>query len=365
MLIHALLPMLAAAPMPAQANDQAFFAILAETKMMRMAGLPLMKDMPDLPPGFKMPAGMEMMTGQASRLLNIRLWSPTIAPKEAFATVKPPAGLKQGAQLNLELYRPTAAEPGKRKGDMFDPDSVSDFTIKIYWGSSETVREGQPKVIEWKGLAADQKAAMRQMARDAQAESEYFYKPDWTTAFWPTKKQPGKIDAAASLVGTYALTTNYTGNVSIDAPDNVNFLAPYEVTRPNLEEKIDLTKALRFEWKQIPFNLGQSASIIAMEGKNTIIMWSSSEVFVEGLMGDMGFLQMSEVRDYVERTMFMTGDRTAVDVPAGIFKEADFVSMNMVGYGPGAALDQVQPLPRIQAKSTLMIMLGGKKMKGF
>ncbi|MCC7435592.1 MAG: hypothetical protein IT363_12975 [Methanoregulaceae archaeon] len=364
-MIHVLLPLLASAPIADQANDQAFFAILAETKMMRMAGVELMRDIPDLPPGFKMPAGMEMMTGKPSRILNMRLWSPSIAPKEAFAYVEPPAGLKQGKKLDLELYRPTAAEPGKRKGDVFDPDATPEFTIKMYWGSSETVREGQPRVIEWKGLTAEQKAAMRQMARDAQAESDYFYKPDWTTAFWPTKKQPGQIDAAASLVGTYTLTTNYCGNVAIDAPQNVNFLAPYEITAPDLEKKVDLTKALKFQWKSIPYSLGQSASIVAMEGKNTLIMWSSSEVFVEGLMGDMGFLQMSEVRDFVERTIFMAGERTAVDVPAGIFKEADFVMMNMVGYGPGAALDKAQPLPRIQAKSTLSIMLGGKKMRGF
>jgi len=36
----------------------------------------------------------------------------------------------------------------------------------------------------------------------------------------------------------------------------------------------------------------------------------------------------------------------------------------MVGYGPGAALDKGQPLPRIQTKTTLSIMLSGKGMSG-
>ena len=82
-------------------------------------------------------------------------------------------------------------------------------------------------------------------------------------------------------------------------------------------------------------------------------------------MGDMGFLQMAQVRDFVAKTMFMAGDRTSVDVPAGIFQNADFAMCNMAGYGPGAALATAQPLPRIQTKTTLLIMLGGKKMTGF
>ena len=79
-------------------------------------------------------------------------------------------------------------------------------------------------------------------------------------------------------------------------------------------------------------------------------------------MGDMGFLQMSEVKDYVSQKVFMPGDQTSADVPAGIFANADFTMFNMVGYGPGAALDKAQPLPRIQTKTTMQIMLGGKKM---
>lgn len=344
-------------------SDKAFFAILAETKMMRIAGAPLLKNIPDLPKGLKIP-GMEMMSGEPSRLLNFRLWSPSIAPADAFAKVKPPTGLKQGENIDLELYRPSASGGSTApKNKDFDPDSNPEFTIKIYWGSSETVKEGQPKIIKWTGLTEDQKAAMRNQARDPQSEGDYFYKPNWTTGYWPTKKQPGAIGADASLIGAYALTTNYTGNVTIEAPANVNFLAPIEITQPDLEKKIDLKKAMKFQWNGIPNSLGMFTSVIGMEGKTTLVIWSSSEVFTEALMGDMGFLQMAEVRDFVSKTIFMPGETTKVDVPAGIFVNADVVMMNSVAYGPGSALEQVQPIPRIQTKSTLMAILGGKKMR--
>ncbi len=343
------------------AEDQAFLALLAETKVGRMAGMPMM-DLKSLPAGIKLPPEAMMFMGGASRILNIRLWSPSIAPADATATIAAPAGLKQGAKLDLELFRPTGSE-GSEKIKDFDPDSNPEFTIKIYWGSSETVREGQPKVISWAGMPEDQKAVMRQKVRESQAASSYFYKPNWTTAFWPTKKQAGNIAEDASLIGRYSLTTNYTGNVDIEAPSNVNFLAPYSITSPDLERRMDLKKFIALTWPTIPNLLGQNASAMGMEGKSTIILWSSSEVFTEGLMGEMGFLQMAEVRDFVAKTIFMPGEATKVTIPAGIFQNADFAMGNLVGYGPGAALDKAQPLPRIQTKTTMMLMLGGKKMR--
>lgn len=345
-------------------DDQAFFAILAETKVGRMAGMPVI-DMRDIPPGFNLPREAMIFSGQPTRFLDIRLWSPTIAPPDAKAWVVPPAGLKQGNQLNLELYRPTGKGGGGEKIKDYDPDSNPEkFTIKIYWGSSETVKHGQPKVITWSGISEDQKEAMRNRMREANlSEGSYYYKEGWTTGYWPTKSQPGKIDKAASLVGKYALNTTYTGNVEIEAPNNVDFLAPIEMTSPNLDKRIDLKKAINFNWKPIPNALGLHASVVAMEGKNTMIIWTSSEIFTDDLMGDMGFLQMAQVRDYVSKTIFMDGSRTSVSVPAGIFAEADFAMMDMAGYGPGAALEKAQPLPRIQTKTSLMLMLGGKKVR--
>lgn len=340
-------------------DDQAFFAILAETKVGRMAGLK-MPDFSKLPPGIKLPPQAMMFSGKAARILNIRLWSPSIAPADAKAAVAPPDGLKQGPKLDLELYRPQGATSGGGVAN-FDPDSNPDFTIKFYWGSSTTVKEGQPKIIKWTGLNEEQREGMKERAREANASGSYFYKAGWTTGYWPTKTEAGAIDPDASLVGKYSLTTNYTGNVDIEAPDNVNFLAPYDLSSPDLEKKVDLKKSIHFQWSQIPNLLGQNATIIGMEGKNTLVVWSSSEVFSEGLMGDMGFLQMAEVRDYVQKTLFMAGGQTQVDVPIGIFADADFAMMTMTGYGPGAALDKAQPLPRIQTKTSLQLMLGGKK----
>ena len=55
---------------------------------------------------------------------------------------------------------------------------------------------------------------------------------------------------------------------------------------------------------------------------------------------------------------------TTVTMPEGIFSKADFAMFSIVGYGTGTALDKVQPLPRIQTKTSLMMMMGRMEMPG-
>jgi hypothetical protein len=337
-------------------ENQAYWGMFAETSVMKMAGMPEMPEMANIPdiPGMMIP-------GRPVRTLNVRLWSPTIAPKSATASIAPPAGLKVGPQMLLELYRPKGDKP--EPVENFDPDNIPDFTIKLYWGSSATVKAGQPQVIRWADMPAEQKDAMREQARKASKNAtSYFYKPNWTTGYWPTKRQKGAMAADASLVGSYVLNTNYTGGITLDVPKEVEFLAPITLSGPKLDKKIELDKALAFAWTPVPNVLGSYASVIGMQGQNTLIMWVSSEVRV-GMSEDWDYLQMATVREYVKANTFMAPDRKDVTAPAGIFKDCDFVMLRMVGYGPGAALGEGQPLPRMQTKTSLNVMLGGKMME--
>ncbi len=346
------------------ADGQAFLGMFAETSIMQIAGMP---EMPPIPPGIEMPniPGMEgmMSMGKPVRSFTVRLWSPGIAPEGATAGIVPPEGLKQGNRLDLELYRPKAekSETGGETGPGQDGGKIPDFTIKYYWGSSATVRPGQPKIISSKSMTAEAKQLMEKERPAARGGSSYFYKPDWTTAYWPTKKQPGKIAKDAALPGKYALTTSYTGNVELDCPPNVDFLAPIKLVSPSLADPVDLSGVLTLKWKPIPNLLGSHAVIMGMEGKDTLIMWSSAEIWRDDIMSvDWGYLQMAEVQQYVKDQIMMPGAQTQFVVPAGIFKESDMASLTMTGYGPGAARMDTQPLPRIQTKTKLTVQLGGK-----
>lgn len=351
------------------AENQAYFAILVETSLQRNAGMPDMsvhlKNMDpemlkQLPPNVR-----AMMAGGPQRQVRIRLWSPTIAPADATAQVAPPAGLKQGPRLDLELYRPKSAAGGGGGDDLpgGPGGQMPKFTIKRYWGSSPTVKPGQPEVVKFDGLSAPEQTAMRREAAKARAGSEYFYKEGWTTGYWPTGKQPGQIAPDASLVGTFALTTNYTGETSLEVPPGVDFLAPIQLTKPDLAKLPDLTRPLAFEWQAIPHALGLHARLMGMIGQETLILWTSSEIR-EDLALNYDFLQMAEVRQFVSTTQMMAGDRTSVTVPAAIFQDCDMVMMQMIGYGPGVARNEGQPIPRLQTKTTYHGMMGGKQARG-
>ncbi len=326
---------------------------------------------------------MKAMMGAPSRSLTVRLWSPSIAPDSATAVLMPPSGLGQGDKLNLDLYRPKPAEGsgGGQSGPGSSSHGNTNVTIKVYWGSSDTVKAGQPKVFDFSTMTMEQKMEMGKHMRPpsmgmgmrpgmgggpggAGAGGDYFYKDGWTTGYWPTPEEPGDIGDNAALPGTYNLNTSFAGNVTIDAPSNVDFLAPIEMTSPIFPQSPTWITRCHSSGPAIPNAIGEFATMFGSykDGDNlTLIMWSSSEVYVEQMMADMGFLQMSEVKDNVDKTVFMPGSATSATVPAGIFKDCDFMMFNMVGYGPGTAKDDGTPVPRIQTKTTLNIMFPGKK----
>lgn len=368
--LGAALALALAAPSTAGADDgQAFLAIFAETTQMRMVGMPEIPEMPELPADLKLPAGVKLPGGlggalqgfgRPARKLSVRLWSPGIAPEHATAALAIPEGLKLGAKLDLQLYRP---KPGQVEegGDGPNGAASGEFSIKRYWGSSPTVKDGQPEIVDLKGLTPEQQKAVRAQARQGRAAASYFYKPDWTTGYWPTDEQPGRVARDAELAGHYALTTSYTGQIAIDVPDSVGFLDPIALNSPDLKEAVALDKPIVLRWKAIPGALGLHARIMGMVGRSTLIIWDSSEVRGDpGLRDD--FMQMAEVRDLVAKTIFMPGSAVDVTVPIGIFKDCDMVFMQMVGYGPGTALASGQPLPRVQTRTSLQVMLGGKHM---
>jgi hypothetical protein len=383
MKLIALLSVLVVCSMAWPEGDQAYLGIFAETKVMKMPGMGDMPDLSQIPKEFldKMP-NIDLMMGKPQMTLNVRLWSPGLAPPDATAWLAPPSGLKQGPRLDLDLYRPQPVTPGEegQPGPGGEPGMPPEFTIKIYWGSSETVKPGQPKIITFGGTTPENRAEMQKQARAMQAMGQmlssmgpgggrrgaaggdYSYKPDWTTGYWPTDKQPGKIAQDASLVGTFALTS-FCGSVSLDVPSNVTFLAPIDLVSPDLAEMPALDGSLHLEWKTIPNLLGIHGMLMGMEGKSTMILWLSSEVLTDETTGlDWDYLQMAQVRDLVEKTVLMKGDNTKATVPAGIFKNCDMVMMQMIGYGPGVALNEGQPLPRLQTKTSFSSMLGGKGM---
>lgn len=335
------------------ADEQAYLRIFAEAQVMKIAGVPEMPQLPIKIPGL---SGIPGLGGAPLRILTVRLFAPIIAPDDATASLAIPPGLKLGPKLDLALYRPTTEKP--EPGE-FKPEEVPDFTILRYWGSSATVREGQPETINWGALTPEQEATLREQMAKAAKKSAYFYGEDWTTGYWPSGKATGNVDEKASLVGNYALTTTFAGNVELEVPKGVDFLGGIKLTSPDLSELPPLEEALTFRWEPVSGVLGYHAMIVGMKGEKTMITWSSSEV-KEDIVAGLDYLEPERAAELVEAGVLMAPDRKEVIVPAGIFKDCDTVFLTMVGYGRGVEV-QGKPLASLQTKTTLTAMLGGKE----
>ena len=118
-----------------------------------------------------------------------------------------------------------------------------DFVVNgwlIEMGIGEMPELGGLYDEQFKGLSAEQQGLMRASAAKMRRTNSYFYKPDWTTGYWPAGTQADAVEDDAVMTGHYALTTSYTGNVELDVPANVNFLAPIEMSSPKLEKAVNL-----------------------------------------------------------------------------------------------------------------------------
>jgi hypothetical protein len=344
------------------ADEQATLEISAQTMAMKMAGMG-MPDVAELMAGVdpsllaSIPGMADLpMPGAAMRMLMVQLTSPGIAPEGATASLAVPPALKLGPRLDLEIARPvqTPLAQGADTGGL-------QLTARFYWGSSPTVKPGQPEVLTSDALTAEQRRAIAQMRADTERQGKPglpMIGEGWTWASWPTAEQRGLLAKDAALPGGYALTTNYTGNVSLDAPQGMTFLGPIELTSPALKEEPPLDAPIVLRWKPVPGVLGYSAMIVAMQGQNTLVMWASSEVSLMETELRVGFLPTEKVAALVESRVLMGPDRTEATVPAGIFKDCDTVFMMMTGYGPGIEV-QGRPVARMQTKSALMAMLHG------
>ena len=103
------------------------------------------------------------------------------------ASLGVPEGLKQGPKLDLEIYRPkTETGSDEETGPGGPAQFNAEMVIKQYWGSSETVRPGQPIVTEFKGLSDEQILSRHPglTRTDLEAAWEYY------------RSNPGEIDRA-------------------------------------------------------------------------------------------------------------------------------------------------------------------------
>lgn len=314
-------------------------------------------------------SGLEgiMMGGMSGmgprRSLILQLNSPKALTPAPEATHDIPPGQKMGSTLPLiipERPRYVSAEDGEET--KYEKPKAR---MLMYWGCSETVRPGQPKVLD------TEKMGMLEFGNAiAGRRGSVQYQPaprsGWAYAEWPNRRTRDEVPKGSSLQGEHFVHGNFTPDIKFFVDEKHDFMAPVEF----LSVKGRLTDSIKFSWKKIPNALGYFA--MAMSGNEKtgeMILWSSSEPQEPGY-GLMNYLPAADVSRYIKEKAVMGPEVSHCSIPQGIFRESKGAALQFIAYGdelniawPPKPKDTKKPHDyvwsmKLRNKSTGMLPLG-------
>ena len=286
-------------------------------------------------------------------------------PEGTEATQSIPATQNMGASLTL---LPVPAQPRTqsrptREGSDEVPQQPKG-RILFYWGCSETVRAGQPRVLDFAKAGAQDygKFMMGRAVRDTGAKAEPGH------AIWPNEKHRQSVPAEASLVGQHALSGE-------GLPASLKFAINQQ---QDFMRKLALASggggasATSVSWQGVP--TASAYFLNAMSGSGgaddmEMVIWSSSDVPEPG-WGLMDYASNANVDKWLKEKVLLPTSQTQCAIPAGIFAKAQGAMLRGIAYG--AELNLAHPprpsdkriawepewAARVRVKSVAMLPLG-------
>jgi hypothetical protein len=302
-------------------------------------------------------------------------------------------GVMPGKWLDLALYtrqKPAGTEathaipPGQRMGPSLPllpvakpqpggtaPESREDMErqkpkgrLLLYWGCSETVRPGQPRILDMAtaGPMDFAKFFVGRYAPERGATSA----PG--RAIWPNETDRQRVPKDASLVGEHAVSgEGVPPSLRFAISDKQDFME-----RMNLAAPGDPKGAITATWNAVPTARAYFLSAMG-GGGDDMILWSSSDVPEAGL-GLMDYLANAQIDQWVKEKVLLPASTQQCAIPGGIFGNAGGAMVRGIAYGNELNLVH-PPRPsdpkllaawnpewslRVRVKSTSMTMLGGE-----
>ena len=305
-----------------------------------------------------------------SRSLLLKLNSPQKLPADPFAANDIPPGQNMGKALPLLIPEKVKAEKHEYVEREEPRDKVEKPKVRmlIYWGCSEEVRQGQPRVLDTEKMSMEEFG--KSMGSLSNRTPSHQYGPversGWVYADWPNKESHAEVPKNASLQGSQVVRGNYIPEIKFTIDEAHDFMAPVEFSSitGGLEDSI------RFEWREVPAAVGYFAMAMA-HNKETgeTILWSSSEVPEAGF-GLMGFLSPGDVQKFLKERVVLQARTTSCTIPKAIFNGTGGSMLQFIAYGdelnvvhPPKPKDPKQPwhpewAVKVRLKSSAMTPLG-------
>ena len=300
-----------------------------------------------------------------SRVVDIALLNSSKPGQEASQTIPP--GMKMGDAL--PLVPPVRLEATRKDKD--EPELPPNFEkpkgrILIYWGCSEAVRPGQPRVIDLSGDPSKFGTAFSgRFAPDRSVRVTDKH------AVYPNDRNTVNLSKGSSLVGDHQL-------IGDGIPASMRFsLNQSQDLMPaiDLQTNGPATGSISLNWPVVSQAKAYFLSAFGSNGDDMII-WSSSEVADAG-MGLMDYLPNATIDKWLRERVLLEPTVTNCAVPQGIFagkqgsRSGGGAMAQMIAFGgesyivhPPRPADAKQPwnqewAVRVRVKSQTMAALGG------
>lgn len=246
-------------------------------------------------------------------------------PAGTTATQAIPAGLGLGASLPLLPPEPTtnkAATPQDQGTDDSLPEQPKG-RILLYWGCGDTVRAGQPKVLDMANAKPEDYAQfMRGRATRERGSSAALGR-----AVWPNTQSKQPVPQGASLQGEHAVSGDgLPASLQFSIGQVQDFMPPLV-----LRAQGGGAHATTVTWADQPQARGYFLN--AMGGSDgEMVMWSSSETPEPG-WGLMDYLSTPNLDLWLADKTLLPTSQTQCAIPAGIFAKAQGAMVQGIAYG--------------------------------
>jgi len=217
--------------------------------------------------------------------------------------------------------QPTQTEPGEvpQEYQQHQPKG----RILLYWGCGDTIRAGQPRVLDYSTAGAEQYAKFMtgRGARQRGASAT----PG--NATWPNTTHRQSVPKNASLVGKHAVVgEGLPGSLRFEISAAQDIMPPLALAASG-----GGSNATTVRWNAIGNARAYFLNAMGGSGQDMVV-WSSSEVPEPG-WGLMDYVGNTHLDRWLAEKVLLGASQTQCAIPAGIFARADGAMVQGIAYG--------------------------------
>jgi hypothetical protein len=222
-----------------------------------------------------------------------------------------PPGMQMGEYLPLAPVQQSASAPSGQSN--YKPERM---IIKTYWGCGDTVRSGQPNVLDTGKMTPQNMPDMSGLApKGGRAHGAYGGgKVGPNTVLWPNQQDSRSVPAGASLIGDHFVHGNLVPHIKFSMDAKHDIMKALAVTTQGQSQ----ADAIVVRWNKLPTAIGYHVMAIGTNSSGReMVMWTSSETPNVNVSGQ--FLATAQVNKHISAKVILPADRDSCTIPRGIF----------------------------------------------